>query len=439
MQLFTIKPAMPVIIIPHIDPHKSGASEHVRAVMDKLRLVDPDLEIAQPVQNNYTNDANDTTLPLDITEQVKAIRRKYNGSNDRFIVVTGDYGADAARGEASVAAIFKKLLGDTRTEVILSSYTVESWAIMGAFSRGEVDRLVLPEAAIRPDVLKGISAGHLIRQNEGRIIRTASVPHEMTEAVLHEKRVQWNQAAAENKVAALPGTGAKSQKLVAIVIPGDVENRNGKPKLFTREDAVRLAEAVYVQATRDLAAGEPVTFMVSNGPRTGKYNRQKAEKQDFNAHNPDFHNPDRINGVDSNPVAKAFMDTLSALAGPEPVIDGCITKGKVPPQGFLAFYDVLNEHSAKGGKSELYIDGVSATMMAQAANVTHHEVDITALDSPAKNITHVAGLDSLFEKGHVSKLELDGQGDYQYIANPKSRREAVKFDDAALVAERLIR
>lgn len=420
---------MPKIIVPHRDPNKAGATEHVDAIIASLRAKGGDIIIAEAVINEYEG-----TQAVDLSIKLERLKAQC-GADAEFIVVTGDYGADthsAIEGAApeNVAATFKRILGTDKTRVVLSSYTAESKTILEALKEGEIDQLAVPKHAVQPGVL-GEAAKLVIRDNKEKLILMTAVPHILTEESLQAKCVQWNEAVVARKVTPLPIQNPE-REMVAIMIPGDVEDASGKPKLFTVAHAERLANAIADQ----IGDSQPV-IMVSNGPRTGKYNEALLDDQSFLANNPAFQNTQRMDSVTENPVAAAFIAKLSERLPGREIILGCIEKGKVPPQGFLAFYDVLNQHAASGGNATYYVDGVSTTMMAQAANVLHPDVQIVACDTPAKNLTHDAGVRDLFEKGHVHQLGLRGEI-YVSQTNPKQRIEAERFDDAAIVASKVV-
>lgn len=429
---------MPTIIIPHRDPNKAGATEHVDAIIKSLRskMADSDIIIEDAIANSYEG-----THAVDISDKIAQIKAKY-GADAEFIVVTGDYGADphlAKEGEAlkSVATTFKQILGKN-TKVVLSSYTAESQTILGALRRGEIDQLAVPEHAVRPDVLESELAKQVIRSNRDKLVLMTAVPHVMTQESLTSKRSEWNVAAENGKVKPIPTISA-DREMVAIMIPGDVEDAGGRPKLFTKQDAVKLAAAIAEQIKSGLREGQEMpVIMVSNGPRTGKYNEELFNSPDFLANNPAFQNIRRMDDVAHNPVTEAFVMELCQHFPEGSIILGCIEKGKVPPQGFLAFYDALNQHAINGGRAIYYVDGVSTTMMAQAANILHPAVQIVACDTPAKNRTHVAGVEDLYRKGQVHRLALDERQSYSLRQNPILRSAETRFDDASVVASKVV-
>jgi hypothetical protein len=420
---------MTTIIVPHYDSHKSGATEHVEAIVDALRArSDEDIVIADPVSNHYES-KDGKNLPVDLAEQLGGVKARYG--KGRYLVVTGDYGGDPALMDANVADTFKRVLGP-KTQVVLSSYTAETQTVLDAFARGSVDDLALPAHAVDPAVIRGTPAESVLAGQEDRIIEMTAVPHRLTQESLAAKHAQWDQAAADGKVAFLPKPDS-AREFVGVVMPGDVEDAQGRPKLFKEADAIKLADAIADQVK---ASPAPIV-MISNGPRTGKYNEAMMDTPDYNPNHPAAQNGSRMDRLENNPVASAFVQRMREHFGEENVISGCIEKGKVPPQGFLAFYDALNRQTAAGGKASLFIDGVSTTMMAQAANVVDPAVRLITCDTEAKNKTHDAGVADLVASGHVEQLRLGADG-YERIENARPRSQAPAFDAAAIVADCIV-
>lgn len=429
---------MTTLVIPHIDPTKQGATEHVDAILQALlKDLPPDMRVAQPVESRY-EEKNGKKLPLDLTEQIEALKQQHPNATN-YIVITGDYGADRALYDDNVAETFKRVLGED-THIILSSYNADQETIVRALEKGSI-RLAVPRHAVSKQALAGTAAASVLEQNQENLIITTGVPHSLTPKLLAKKNAEWKAAAIKKDVEPLPDPST-NKALVAIIIPGDIEDRNGQPVLFTEDAARNLANHVALAAAslahkNSYRKGEQMEFvyMVSNSPRTGKYNPALRDDPDFNPNNPNFHNADRMNGTASNPVATAFVEQLGRIVGPSNIIDGCIAKSKVPPQGFLAFYDVLNRQVQAGGEAMVLIDGISATMMAQAAdpNVLDPRVKIIACDSPAKNSTHEAGAADLFASGHLDRLKLlANQQSYALFHRRNGGGQA--FDDAAIVA-----
>ncbi|MEI7669164.1 MAG: hypothetical protein WCJ33_03680 [Pseudomonadota bacterium] len=408
---------MVTVVIPHRDPTKEGAQEHVDAIIKSLKALDDNIVISQSVNDEYKDDKKN------IIGQIESIRSLYDFETS-FIVVTSYYaGMDAV--------IFKKILGESKTKAVLSSYTAHQSHVMEALDKQEVDFLALPKHAIEDEVINGSYAEKPIKNNIVRIIEMIGVPQLIDNAMLKEKYAEWNKIATLGKIPKLPSIN-KENKLIVIMIPGDTEDKDDKPILFEPDEAVKLVEAIYKNA---IINSKNTLFMVSNSPRTGKY--RDIYNPEFNSLNPRFHNQDRKNGSENNPVAKAAITRLIKLAGAENVIDGCIAKDKIPPQGFLAFYELLNKQSQAGGKVEIYIDGISTTMMSQAINVSDYSVAIIACDSPAKNSTHIACYNDFFARGYIDKLELTN-GKYSFIKNPVARNIANRFDDARIIAKKIV-
>lgn|GEM_PF-5004249 len=400
------------IIIPHIDSKKQGATDHVIAIRDQLIAQHPDALILTPIDNK----GGEGNIP----EQLQAIKQAFPNAN--AIVVSGDY--------CKEGALFKEVLG-ADTKVLVSSYTFENPFLKSQFEKKEIDYLAIPAHSLMEGVLPEADAA-LLKANKDRIIEMNGVPHTANQETIAEKVKLWNEA-TQNLIPPLPDIKA-GEKPVMVIIPGDVENPGDKPLHFSEADARKLAGAVWQQSSKN-GTINPV-FMVTNGPRTGKY--KDTENPAFDSHNADlFHNADRMNGTEHNPVSKAFIEALqehARNAGCEArIIDGCIHKGVVPPQGFLAFYDVLNKH---GG--ELYMDGVSTSMTSEATSlITNQKVKIIACDTPAKTNTHTAAMNDFFIKGYVDKLQLDN-GTYSYLQNPQQREQVPSFNDAAIAANNIV-
>lgn len=401
-------------VIAHIDSQKTGASEQALAIGVALGGDMPLETVTNAYEWETLPQGQKKATRISPLPAIEAVAAKY-GRDAAPWVVTGDYGA----GEAQ---LFKDVFPNA--QILMSTYTVGVPSIYQAFAACTLDFLAVPRHAVHPSVLRGTPLSDILKGQEKRLVQTLGVPHMMTAQTLREKRQAWDRAAQEGKVKPLPAPAA-GQKVVVIVMPGDVEDPNGRPRFFRESDATRLADAIWSRE-----AAENAVFLVSNGPRTFKYSDTLCGAPAYEADPLAFKNPKNMEGLAHNPVAARFVQTLAKHAGADRVINGCIEKGVVPAQGFLAFYDLAKAQTLAGGKAALYMDGVSTTMLSQAVNLLSG-VKVIACDTDAKNRTHIVGLEALYARGYIDHLFLyDGR--YSYFENPQ--RPGKGFDDAKDVA-----
>lgn len=411
---------MAITIVPYIDPHKSGASDHVYGICNAAAALDVTIQLCITVdavmQSTWTVDA----------------RTGYNTDNNTTIVVVGDY---------CTAEMARKLRGQYRKEalIVASSYTILSNKLVEAWLSGAINWLAVPQSELTSAVINQSPFSEGIRQaiQANRVIPTTLVPHTVTPKTIEDKWQEWKNKANSNGAIPLPQI-TEDKALVFVVIPGDVEDQDGKAILFTPDHAKNLAKAIYENVQEKFGAN--VQFLVTSGARTGKYNPELIGNLDFDCHNPNFHNQERFGNVQSNPVTQAFLGQLRELAGTDNIFSACIGDRAVPAQGFLAFYHMLNQHAEKGGKSVLYLDGVSVTMTAQALSVMDSRVALIACDTPAKNPSHIASVQTLFERGYVSLLSLY-EGNYVYKPNHPSDglNNRPVLDDGSEIVQALLR
>lgn len=210
-----------------------------------------------------------------------------------------------------------------------------------------------------------------------------------------------------------------SPKYLMVILSGDAPAPGGEMKYFTQEQAQKFADYV-----ARVAQANGQFIMVTNGPRTGKYD--PVTKRVVNEHKEE-------EGIDE--VSKAFCDRLAEV----------LPKGK---KGFQFFdFKFLNngkvQSSYKGllhlikitNDSVVYIPGESTSMISEAINNLPRD-KVVIFETESMNENHKKHVQEVYKEG----IGLVHYNDNHYMTEQRKRGSYNKpiVRDADKVAEFII-
>lgn len=201
---------------------------------------------------------------------------------------------------------------------------------------------------------------------------TDGVPHNVS-----ERTIKSDQEMFLMRNGALPEFLAPS---VVIILPGDAPDESGIMKVFTPEDACLLAEKIYANYSDFI-------FVVTNGPRTGKY------LDPLHAH--------RDGEVDK--VTQAFLDKLSELSSRAPILYD-FQFSRLPS----AYKPLL--HAVKTSKgTQLLCPGESTSMVTETLGYLPRQQVVIMEIPEVMNEAHKGHLSEVEKMGGVRVLKVSGK------------------------------
>lgn len=169
----------------------------------------------------------------------------------------------------------------------------------------------------------------------------------------------------------------KSQKYAAVFLGGDASDENGNMLYFNKEQAIQVAKAIVNLLPSD------VTLLVTNGPRTGRYNSDTGIEVDG------VHRSDKIDAT-----SKSFINELSKNGVKfhfENFVFG-------QPSAFKSFLYLVNKTNGMA-----FVTGDSTSMVSEIAdNIEPGNLYIIDVESMNKN--HHRHVESVFRSGIASLI-----------------------------------
>ena len=203
------------------------------------------------------------------------------------------------------------------------------------------------------------------------LVTLDGVCHQLTEMNLKKSVLQYSRKNPSLNI---------DDNTVGIILGGDSIDENGKPLLFTPNDARQLAKRIV------LTEGKNKKFLITNNHRTGitNYKTKKLLKND----------PHNSNKIDK--VSKSFIEQMKALNVDYKFFDFQRKKGSSVYTSFINGF-------RKSGK--LHICGDSTSIIAETSDFMHVIVN----EIPSMNQTHYRFSNYNFKLGKVDLLKTDGK------------------------------
>jgi hypothetical protein len=285
------------------------------------------------------------------------------GSFDKLIVI-------GAGSESSIAATLGELSGHPRVTTVFSGHQLTS---------------KLTNASRLPDITalpSGVATQPQLATLEGKteLVLVAGIANSLT-----REKIAETMAAYQAK--GYPEVPTVDANTIAVILGGDAPDESGYQRLFTEENARSLARHIVAEEK----PGQTSTFIVTNGPRTGKHAVDK-EGNSLGTHRSTF--------VD--PVTAAFVDEL-----------GKLTKAKIHlfdfqfdklPSAYLPIIDRYLEAGEKAG--HIYVPAESASMVSETRWLAKNRV-ISVTDST--NPSHMSVVFEELSRTGGTVLHLNGK------------------------------
>lgn len=221
-------------------------------------------------------------------------------------------------------------------------------------------------------------------------IRMHGVPHTVDEETVKDK--------AEKFTGEIPDL--RNKLVVGIMLAGDAPDELGDPKFFTQEDAINKAHAIVANLSQQKKLHEDTLFLITNGPRTGKYDHAATTEL-----NP---NPHRAGAVDA--VSSTFISGLKKQLTEKGLDESQVyfydfqfADLKNGPSAYLPIMNAVCEHSGI-----FYFPSESTSMVTESEYVTSHGGEVIVYRPLSENKNHESHLNDCFSQGLIDVLLPDG-------------------------------
>lgn len=215
---------------------------------------------------------------------------------------------------------------------------------------------------------------------------------------------------------------------LGVYLGGDAPTPTNEIKIFTEEDALRLADYVIAKAKEINERGMTACILVLNGPRTGKFDAEKEEIATVHREGKSDH------------ITELFEKKLADKGIEYKVFDFQYNtpENKEWVSSYNAFDLVAG--AVRTTKGKMIVPGESTSVVSEAIDILPFEsIDtmppgkVLVYHNSAMNDVHHAHVKSELEAGRVSVLE-----NYQDIKVPDSDDVEPKPSAAKVVAQELV-
>jgi hypothetical protein len=312
------------------------------------------------------------------------------GNFDHLIVI-------AAGSGSGIAATLGELSGHPRVTTVFSGHQLTSDLANAARLP---DITALPSGILNPQQLAALT-------EKTELVLVAGVATHLTRQSIAETVATYNAKGYE----AVPQVDADT---VAVILGGDAPDESGQQRLITEENARSLARHI-------IAWEKPhskTTFIVTNGPRTGKHAVDKGGNS-LNAHRSDF----------TDPVTVAFVDELEKLTQSKIYLFD-FQFGKLPS----AYRPIIDRYLEAGEQAgHIYVPAESSSMVSETGLLSKKRV-ISVTEST--NPSHMRVVSEELSKAGGTVLHLDGQ--VEHVAQTSTRKSSsAAFEIAKAVLARI--
>ncbi len=177
---------------------------------------------------------------------------------------------------------------------------------------------------------------------------------------------------------------------VAVILGGDAPDEAGHFQFFSENDARGLAKRI---AQVELSERKGCRFIVTNGPRTGKFDLTGAECSP---------NPHRTEEVDQ--VTRAFVDELARFEGSDVhLFDFQFSQ---LPSAYLPLIDAFVQ--AGSNRGHIHVPGESISMVSEVTSVLS---GVVIDEIPSMNASHRKHVEQVLGHSGADMLRIDGSLD----------------------------
>lgn len=221
-------------------------------VGDRNQLLGVEREIKKYFAANHRNISSEE---FDIS-QLETIKTKIiKNKNLSLVISAGYYGIESINNLKSNPKLAKKILTAHLSHQLLDN---------GILSHQNInsDIIILPSHVLDSNVKQQLT------KNNRTIVLTTGVSHNMQIADIETDYKKFKE------------TFPAAKKYLGVILAGDVPENNGKYQCYSATEAVQLA--LYVS---ELAKKEDYVVLVTNGPRTGKFDCKKQQERSVHGEN----------------------------------------------------------------------------------------------------------------------------------------------------------
>lgn len=239
----------------------------------------------------------------------------------------------------------------------------------------------LPALTALPE--SGVTAGEQrMLGRKTKLVLVSGVAHGLTDDEIARKVADYQ---AHGSTKPLPKIDADT---VAVILGGDAPDESGRYRFFSETDARILARSI---AEFECTGRRRCLFVVTNGPRTGKFDRYGVERSP---------NPHRVGEVDS--VTQAFVDQLGRESGTKVELFD-FQFGRVP-SAYAPMIDAFRRAGPNAG--HVHVPGESTSMVTEVTSVLPKRAVIDEVSS--MNGAHRRHVSAVIETTGVPLLRMGG-------------------------------
>ncbi|WP_375318631.1 hypothetical protein [Candidatus Tisiphia endosymbiont of Oplodontha viridula] len=295
--------------------------------------------------------------------QLETIKNQIsNNKNPTIIVSVGYYGIESISNLKSDPELAKKIIAVHLSHQLLDNGTLSHQQLVQEKHDNffGADMIVLPSHALDKQSTQLTGANTIL-------LTTNGVAHNMQISDI------------ESEYNTYKSVFSSSDKYLAVILAGDVPE-NGTYHCYSNKEAEKLANYV-----SDLALKNNYFVLLSNGPRTGKYDCQNKKELSV-------HEKDSI--IDA--VTSSFQKVLQENKVPFKLFD--FKKGQPSMYRAILGAVLYNKHSL------IIVPGESTSMVSETVDMLPAK-SVTVYYNSTMNETHKRHIKNEFDKGRVSVID----------------------------------
>lgn len=238
------------------------------------------------------------------------------------------------------------------------------------------DMVVLPESAAHDKEIANLISNHT------KLCLTKGVPHTVNAHQIAEKAAAFQEILPEL---------TEDTNVVGIILGGDAPTADQTIKLFTPKDAEVQANKIIEYLKGEPSFDESTVILVTNGPRTGKYNPETSVEWQENPH--------RSGVVDA--TSQRFIDSLShQLQNKIHFYDFQFEALEKGPSAYLPMMNILAERK----RGLWFVPAESTSMVTESSYLASVGVKVVAYFPSSTNEAHKAHVEDFSRMSVVTPI-----------------------------------
>ncbi len=261
--------------------------------------------------------------------------------------------------------------------------------------QGKINIMAFDENAIDEEILEKLkSADEKARKDhqnyhyiKTQIVTMNGIPHRVTSSFVRSALDNWRKNLT---VKAIP----PADRYIAVILGGDAPDSLNKQRYFLPEEAAVFAEFIAKEA-REMGA----TVLVTNGPRTGKFNPVTGE--DLFAAGKVHKESKEGKELELDKVTKAFENVLKTKEVSYLLVN-YIKKEPQPPSAYQPFIGLVLENPT----AKMYVTIDSSSNMSEIRDVLP-KTQLNLVQIGSANATHIKQMESILREGRAQGFVVD--------------------------------